>query len=57
MSASVTTGDVSGDITPFRLDINPIAWRRCEEAADDGGGVPDGSAGVGMVTFVYVRVS
>ena len=47
MSASVTTGDVSGDITPFRLDINPVAWRRCEEGID---------GNVGQVTFVYVRV-
>ena len=44
-SASVTTGDVCGDITPFKLDINPIAWRRT-----------DATGAVGEVTFVYVRV-
>ena len=33
-------------MTPFRLDINPVAWRRI-----DGGGAK------GQVTFVYVRVS
>ena len=45
VSASVTTGDVSGDITPFRLDVNPIAWRRT-----------DAASAVGQITFVYVRV-
>tara|TARA_R100000008_G_C3455429_1_gene101493 strand:+ start:187 stop:531 length:345 start_codon:yes stop_codon:yes gene_type:complete len=29
----------------LKLDINPIAWRRC-----------DGADAVGQITFVYVRV-
>tara|TARA_B100001094_G_C17508361_1_gene474382 strand:- start:161 stop:499 length:339 start_codon:yes stop_codon:yes gene_type:complete len=45
VTASVTTGDVSGDITPFKLDVNPIAWRRI-----------DATGAIGEITFVYVRV-
>tara|TARA_R100001594_G_scaffold738_1_gene2927 strand:+ start:1599 stop:1952 length:354 start_codon:yes stop_codon:yes gene_type:complete len=55
-AGAVTTGEayLTGSVLPsvggaagcaIKLDINPIAWRRCD-AADS----------VGDVTFVYVRV-
>tara|TARA_Y100000593_G_scaffold94632_1_gene194767 strand:- start:707 stop:1099 length:393 start_codon:yes stop_codon:yes gene_type:complete len=40
-----TTGSVvSASAGPVRLDINPVAWRRCDGAAD---------GRTGDVTFVY----
>tara|TARA_R110002074_G_C12299057_1_gene644866 strand:+ start:18 stop:410 length:393 start_codon:yes stop_codon:yes gene_type:complete len=53
VTASVVLGDIagtsgsSGVITPYKLDINPVSWRRIEEGI---------SGDVGQVTFVYVRV-
>tara|TARA_R100001594_G_scaffold94537_1_gene128750 strand:+ start:250 stop:573 length:324 start_codon:yes stop_codon:yes gene_type:complete len=43
------TGSVVNEVVGaggIRLDINPVAWRRC-----------DGVDSKGQVTFVYVRVS
>ena len=42
---AVVNDQAGTTITPFRLDINPVAWRRI-----------DGGAAKGQVTFVYVRV-
>tara|TARA_B100000287_G_scaffold323916_1_gene307968 strand:+ start:332 stop:673 length:342 start_codon:yes stop_codon:yes gene_type:complete len=41
----VSRGGTESGITPFRLDINPVAWRRIDQAGS-----------VGEITFVYVRV-
>ena len=43
-TASVVPG-IGSEVTPFKLDINPVAWRRCDKAGT-----------LGEITFVYVRV-
>ena len=47
-TGSVVTREVtnSSAMTPFRLDINPVAWKKT-----------DSTSTVGDVTFVYVRVA
>ena len=47
ITGSVVTREVinSSAMTPFRLDISPVAWRQTDAAGT-----------VGDITFVYVRV-